>query len=379
MWRSASGLGVVILATVLAACGDSGTVIVDPPGGPDSPRNLDGWYYARTVNLTWELGPAWDGESFRVYGKRVGDADFFLLAEVTSCAEGGCTYADINIVEDVTYTYYVTAVDPVNGAETSSAWSVDVYVPFFSPPPVPGGLEVVGLDNSLYLRWGSGSRAADDFAFYRVYLVGDDADFLLGETDSEGFLDQLALNGSTYAYYVSAVDSQGHESGASGVAEGTPRPDYTNEWVWAYQDVPSLSGFRFPESEEFDPLVDGDSPLRHFRLEVDDQGWWLVPGPTTELHQQGFLTTALKCGPGADFDCVDLSVAPSSGYAPFALAVDPQTTYVLRYEVAGGSFRYGALRVSMLGFDQNGDRLMIFDWAHQLQPDNRNLVQIAED
>ena len=108
MWRSASGLGVVILATVLAACGDSGTVIVDPPGGPDSPRNLDGWYYARTVNLSWELGPAWNSEAFRVYGKRVADPDYFLLAEVTSCAEGGCTYADINIVEDVTYTYYVT-------------------------------------------------------------------------------------------------------------------------------------------------------------------------------------------------------------------------------------------------------------------------------
>lgn len=379
MLRSASGLGLVVLAAGLVACGDSGTVIVDPPPGPAAPLNLDGWYYARTVNLTWDLSASWRDESFRVYGKRLSDPDYFLIAEVTNCIGGSCTYSDINIVEDVSYNYFVAAVDPVTGAETSSDWSVDVYVPFFTPPPVPDGLEAVGLDAAIYLRWGSGARAADDFSFYRVYLAGDQADFLLGETDSEGFLDELAQNGGTYAYRVSAVDSLGHESGVGGIAQGTPRPDYDNEWVWAYQDVPSLSGFQFTESEEFDPLVDGDSPLRHFRLEADEAGWWLVPGPTAQIHQQGFLTTALKCGPAADFNCVDLAIAPSTGYAPFALAIAPQTTYVLRYEVAGGSYRYGAIRVSMLGTDQLGDRLMIFDWAHQLQPDNRNLVQKAED
>ena len=123
MLRSASGLGLVVLAAGLVACGDSGTVVVDPPAGPAAPLNLDGWYYARTVNLTWDLSASWRDESFRVYGKRLSDPDYFLIAEVTNCIGGSCTYSDINIVEDVSYNYFVAAVDPVTGAETSSDWS----------------------------------------------------------------------------------------------------------------------------------------------------------------------------------------------------------------------------------------------------------------
>jgi hypothetical protein len=32
----------------------------------------------------------------------------------------------------------------------------------------------------------------------------------------------------------------------------------------------------------------------------------------------------------------------------------------------------------MLGVDQNGYGIMIFDWAHQLQPNNPNLSTIAD-
>jgi len=35
---------------------------------------------------------------------------------------------------------------------------------------------------------------------------------LLSETDSEGFLDELAENGISSAYVVSSVDEYGHES-----------------------------------------------------------------------------------------------------------------------------------------------------------------------
>lgn len=370
-------LGILGGAAVLAGC-DGTSTVVEPGPIPAPPVNLDGWYYARSVTLTWELAPGWSNESFRVYAKRISDPDHFLIAEVTNCVQGGCTYSDINIVENVTYNYFVTAVNPNTGQETASEFSVDVEVPFFDPPPVPGAVEGVALDGAVYLRWDQSARAAQDFSFYRVYLVGQTTDFLLGETDSEGFLDELAENGVTYRYYVTSVDTQGHESLASQGANSTPRPDYDNEWIYAYQDLPSRSGFRFPESEDVDPLVDGDSASRHFRLEIDSQGWWIVPGPNAEIHQQGFLTTALKCGPGADFDCVDLTVAPATGYAPFDVNVVPQTTYVVRYSVGAGQYRYGALRVEMLGFDQSNAALMIFDWAHQLQLGNRNLSPLAD-
>jgi len=369
--------GVTALLVAAVACEDSGVLVVGDP--PAAPRNINGWYYARAVYVTWDLAPGWNGESFRVYSRRTTDSDYFLIADVTNCASGLCSYTDTNIVPGVTYEYYVSAWDPDTGLETASEFFVEVFVPQPVPPAVPGGMEVIALDGAAYLRWDDRARDAEDFAFYRIYLAGDDgSDFLLGETDSEGFLDELAQNGLTYAYFVSSVDDQGHESSGSSVAEATPRPDFHSEWVWDYFDRPELSGFRFQVDETTDPIVDGDSPFRHVRLETDAAGWWLVPGPDTRIHPDAFVTTALKCGVAADAACASLDQAPTSGYEAFDVALFPQTTYVMRVRGDDGAMRYAALRVTLLGFDQNDDAIMIFDWAYQLQPGNPNLAPRAD-
>ncbi len=353
-----------------AAC-SSDDLIVDNVEPPDAPRALDAFYYAGAVTVTWELGPRWNGEAFRVYSKRLSDADFFLIAEVTSCAADACEYKDVNVVPGQTYRYYVAAVDAGSGVETPTDNTVDVEVPQPIPPPVPDGVRVIALDHADYVTWGTAARSADDFSFYRVYLAGSEGnDFLLGETDSEGFLDLLALNGSTYTYYVTSVDDQGHESAGSTPASGTPRPDFHGEWIYAFGDQPALSGFRFQADEATDPIVSGTSSSRHFRLEVDDAGWWLAPGPDAGIYPLGFETTALKCGPGADASCVDVDVAPATGYVLQRVALDAQSSYVLRVRGDDGRLHYGVIRVEMLGFDGDGNALMIFDWAYQLQPDN---------
>lgn len=371
-------LGLLAVVGALGACADD-EIFVPVDGDPAPPRALEALYYDRAVILSWELHPQWDGESFRVYGKRVSDPDFFLIAEVTSCSAGLCSYTDTNVLPDHSYRYFVAAVDPDTGGETSSEETVEVFVPQPVAPPVPTGIEIVALDGSNYVRWDDNARASADFSFYRVYLDdGTTQGFLLGETDSQGFLDELAENGVTSAYFVTAVDDQGHESGGSSLAEGTPRPDFTGEVVYAFQDQPGLSGFRFENDESIDPIVDGTSPLRDFRLELDAQGWWLVPDVGVEVTPNGFATTALKCGPGADAGCVDVSTAPTSAgaYTTADVALFPQTSYVLRYVASDGLLRYGVIRVTLLGFDQNNDALMIFDWAHQTQPDNPDLSVI---
>jgi len=98
-----------------------------------------------------------------------------------------------------------------------------------------------------------------------------------------------------------------------------------------------------------------------------------VPGPSAWVHQDAFATTALRCGPGSDAGCVELTTAPASGYVTDALELLPLTTYVLRVQASDGTVHYGALYVRLLGTDQNGDGIAIFDWAYQLQPDNRAL------
>lgn len=375
MRRATWGLLGAAFALAGMACEDDLVGGIGGGGDPGAPQNLDAYYFDRAVFVTWELGPAWDGEAFRVYSRRTSDPSYFLIAEVTNCSAGLCSYTDTNIEADRRYEYYVSAVDPNTGVEISSEISVEVRVPQPVPPPDPGGLDVIALDGATYLRWDDRSRDADDFSFYRVYLEAEDGSvFFLGETDSEGFLDELAENGLTYTYFVAAVDDQGHESGGSAGASATPRPDFHNEWVWDYFDRPGLSGFRFQADESFDPLVDGDSGQRHARLETDAEGWWLVPGPDTEIHPSGFETTAIECGPGSDAGCAALEVAPTSGYTTGDVGLLPQTTYALRVTGDDGEAHYGSIRVTLLGFDQNDEAIMIFDWSYQLQPGNPNLA-----
>lgn len=368
-----AAVGTVLLTLALVGCNGSDRIV--GVGDPAPPENLEAYYYAGTVHVTWDLGAGWNQESFRIYGKRTSDQDYFLVADVTSCADGSCSYEDRNVLAGQTYEFYVTAVDPQSGAETATDYSVQVEVPQPVPPPVPTQVGVVALDHADYVHWSAASRDASDFSFYRVYLVGQDTDYLLGETDSEGFLDLLANNGLTFQYYVTAVDNQGHESAASTVAAGTPRPDYHGEYLYDFTDQQALSGFRFQGDESTNPIVDGTSADRHFRLEVDNAGWWLVPGPGTQIYPTGFATTALKCGVAADAGtCSDLSRAPTSGYTTQDVPVDAQTSYALRVVGDDGQTHYAVVRVDLLGYDQDNNALMIFDWAYQLQANNPDLA-----
>ena len=362
------------VAGMLAACDGNITFVdVAPSDVPAPPLAVAVTYYGGSVQVTWELAPDWNDESFRIYSRRTSDVSWFFVAEVTSCAESVCLYEDLNVVEDVTYEYLVSAVNR-DGVETDAAGIVSVYVPIFTPPAVPNAPRVVALDGANYLTWGDASRASGDFSHYKVYLDDAGGALLLGETDSEGFLDLLAVNGTTYRYFLTAVDADGHESTGSVAMEGTPRPDFTGEWVYDHAGMPTASGFRFVTDESVQPIVDGDDPRRHFRFETDADGWWLVPGPAAEVFPVGFQTTALRCGVGADVDCVEVSSAPLSGYDDQDVSLETQTSYVLRVVGDDQQFHYGVIRVDLLGFDQSDNALMIFDWAYQLQSGNPDLT-----
>jgi hypothetical protein len=222
----------------------------------------------------------------------------------------------------------------------------------------------VGLDRAAYLQWAP--AAADNVARYLVYLTSLDGQTYLyraGETDGTGFLDERAANGSEFGYRVAAVDTLGHVSNLSAQATAVPRPDYTAELVYAHGDAPTQSGFRFQEDDSLDPIVGGTSASAHFRLETVGGTYRIVPLNGVQVVEYG-LTTALVCGPGADAGCTSAAVAPSTGYSTAPLAVGAEYSYVFRVPSPQGT-RHGVVRVTMLGQDQNGRALMIFDWAYQ--------------
>lgn len=335
---------------------------------PAPPRNLDGDYYNLGVDLWWELDDRWNGETFRVYGKRTDEAEYFFIAEVTSCSVGVCLYRDINVSPELIYEYYVASVDAESAMEGASPYSVEVFVPLPLPPPVPADVEAVALDDAVYLRWSDNSSVDEDFSVYRVYVAGAEDDYLLGETDSPGFIDFLAENGETGTYYVTSVDVQGHESNASRVVESTPRPDYKGEVVQSYQSVKKSSGFRFQESDENEAIMDGDAAGRHFRIEYYDARYWFVPGPGAYVNRASVKTSALKCGPQADSGCLSWERAPTSGYGSDDIPLQTGYTYMLRVPGDDGKMRYGAVRPTHTG--SCPDHFVIFDWAYQTQAGN---------
>ncbi len=367
-------LMVVVVATLaLAGCDSELLVVVDEPAAP---RDLDAYYYGEAVDIHWSTGAGWNGETFLVYGKRASDSEYFFIAEVTSCIDGYCVYRDLNVLPRVTYEYYVSAYDEETGLETASAYSVEVYVPDPIPPAVPEGVTSVALDNSAYIHWDNSAAREPDFAAYRVYLVDTDGDLFLGETDSPGFIDLVAENGLSYIYYVTSVDDQGHESDPSEVVTCTPRPDYTGEVIYAHRDLPERSGFRFQDADDLEAIVHGDRRDRHFRIESGRDATWVVPGSGVRVYPEARWTTSLKCGPAADADCESWEEAPRTGYSSSRATLLAGYTYMFRVSGDDGEIRFGSIRPSIMGFDQDGRELVVFDWAYQTQAGNPSLSPV---
>ena len=142
---------------------------------------------------------------------------------------------------------------------------------------------------------------------------------------------------------------------------GTPRPDFKGELLRPFADDWDRSGFRFAESDDLDPVLGGD--LSRTTLSSRDRRIRLVPGPVASVFPEGSYTTELKCGIAADPQCQDWTTAPTSGYVADDVLLEPELSYMLRVVGDDGQLHYGTIRVVLLGSDQRGSEIMIFDWA----------------
>ena len=378
-------------AALLAACSDT-TVIVGGGDRPDAPTDftadahwvLQGFTSAGqssgypVVDLAWRPPASWNQEVFRVYGKRSTDAQFYLIATVTSCTANGCVYRDRNVTAGVTYEYYVATTNESSDQEASTEFRETVRVPSASTPLAPGADSAVALDNAAYVRWRDTGNGQSLWK-YMVYLTRIDGQsylYAMGETDGTAFLDTRATNGHVYGYRIAAVDTLEHVSALSPEITVVPRPDALGELIYSYQSNAAQSGFRFQASEATSPIVAGTGTNAQWRLEQDVAGWRIVPLNGTQVVQVG-RTTALTCGPGADAGCIAVTRAPTAGYQGTPINVNPEFSYVLRVIGSDGQPHFGVVRASILGSDGSGRQLMIFDWAYQLLANEPRLTRIA--
>lgn len=377
-----SSLRFTALAALLlgaAACDDD-TIFVDGdrPGAPEDLRGEYAWVFEgftstgqsvghAAVDLTWLPPSDWNDEPFRVYGKRSGGSDFFLIATVTSCTENGCAYRDRNVAPGSTYEYFVATFDEYSGEETTSDTREVVSVPTTTIPSAPRLDAPVALDDAVYLRWTDNTNG-NNVSRYRVFLtrIDNDDDYLYqaGESDGRGYVDLNADNGHVYGYRVAAVDTLGRVSSLSPEITAVPRPDGTSELVYAASDNAAQSGFRYNVASGTAGVVSGTATDAHWRLERDGTGWRIVPLNGTRILNAG-RTTALACGPAAGPECIAVGTAPTTGYSTTAVALSPENSYVVAI-TSGGRTYYGVVRAQLLGSDQQNRSLMVFDWSFQL-------------
>jgi hypothetical protein len=366
-----------VLLLAVAACDTDVTFGGPAPGAPEDLTAEYRWVFEGftsagqavghpTVELNWLPPTDWNDEPFRVYGRRAGDSRFFLIATVTSCTERGCTYRDRNVAPGRSYSYYVATVDEDNDEETSSEFQEEVFVPSATTPAAPRPDSAVALDNAAYLRWtaGGGAGSIARYAVYLTRLDGAASLYNTGEADGTSYLDTRAENGHVYGYRVAAIDTLGHVSALSAEMTVVPRPDRTAELVYAFSANAAQSGFRFVTRDGTAAVVSGTAADAHWRLERDAAGWRMVPLNGTRIFDAG-RTTALACGPGAGPECRAVDRAPAAGYVSTAVSVNPESSYVLAVTGSDGRPHFGVVRVSLLGTDQTGRSLMIFDWAYQ--------------
>jgi hypothetical protein len=375
----ARGLMAAGVVVALAGCNLED---IGGPGTGQDPRSLEGeyaWTFQRweqgvargypVVRLTWEIPSRWNGESFRLYSRRATGGTYTLIATVTSCLESVCRYGDTNVTAGQGYDYYVATVDERDGRELGTTRSIRVDVPSRPAMSVPAAPEVVALDNASYIRW-----TATGAQRYMVLAQAEGGTtYLIGDTDGTSFYDNRAENGTRYTYQVAGVDAAGHVSGLSPAGRGVPRPDFHADVLYASADNLAASGFRFVARETDDPIVAGNSPTAQWRVEAVAGGLRIVPLGQTRITA-GTFTTQLTCGPGSDANCVDIRTAPADGqFGTAAVAVSTGYTYVLRVVGSDNRVHFGKIRVQGSSVDSQGRRLIVFDWAYQLRPDERAL------
>src|SRR2546423_4393877 len=279
---------------------------LDASGDPNTPAG---------ILLVWDDVLSSDLASYRVYSRGSTTGRFLLRGETSSN-----TFHDNGVPH---LQYAVTAVD-LGGGESDLSNVIRVCERLRLA--APDTLGSISLNRAIHLGWADNAAQDPAFKWYCVYSASYDLDAdscgtwsLEGETVSNEFLATLLPNGAPRCFGVSAISTQGYESLWSPLRQDTPRPDARNVLVYAFEQQPTQSGFRFwsdvnlngqGDPGELGLVQDGNRTDIDFRvhLQASDSTLWLVPefaGDSMQLY---------GTQPVADLTAIDL--APAAGYTP---------------------------------------------------------------
>lgn len=165
------------------------------------------------VNLTWSASPG--ATSYTVKSATTSGGPYTTVATVA-----GTSYTHTGLTNGTTYYYVVSAANAVGSSANSLEASAQPVAPTTpTAPAAPSTLTATAGDAKVTLGWSASAGAAS----YNVKRATTSAGpfTTLTNTATTSYVDTTAVNGTTYYYVVSAVNSAG-ESVNSVVAHATP-------------------------------------------------------------------------------------------------------------------------------------------------------------
>jgi hypothetical protein len=138
--------------------------------------------------------------------------------------QAGTTYTDTGLTPGVEYTYQVKSRDKSPNLNETAFSSPASATPLDAPPVAPAGLAATAGDTQVSLDWNDNGES--DLAGYNVYrstTPGTGYVKVNGTLlSSSNYLDSGLVNGTTYYYVVTAVDTGSNQSSYSSEASATP-------------------------------------------------------------------------------------------------------------------------------------------------------------
>ncbi len=187
---------------------------------PAAPTGLVATADDGQVSLDWADNGEGDLASYSVYRSTTQGSGYALLAADL----GPSDYVDAGLTNGTTYYYVVTAVDAI-GNESAFSAEASATPQDMTPPAAPQGLQAVAGDGTVDLSWiANGESDLAGYDVYRGTSSGSHPDKLNAALlVAATFSDTTAVNGTTYYYVVTAVDTIGNESDDSNEASATPQ------------------------------------------------------------------------------------------------------------------------------------------------------------
>ena len=187
----------------------TGTGLLPPlPPPPTAPSNLAATASYGQVTISWSTSTSTGVTNYNI--KRSSASG----TETTIISQANTTYTDTNIFDGITYYYEVSAVNTsgegANSAEVSA-------IPLFSP--APHNLTVIATNyNLISLGWSLSAGATSYNIRRSTSATGPfGPNQIIGSAVSPNYQDTSVINGVTYYYVISAVNSGGENTNLSSV------------------------------------------------------------------------------------------------------------------------------------------------------------------